>query len=301
MPLFVLVGIGLIVKYMALLTAEELRHVNKMVFEVFFFCMMFYSIYVTDIGHLFRPWLVAYAVSGVLLTILIATFIVVRVEPSNMRRGTMVQAIFRSNFVLVGLPVVSNLFSVTDVAVTTMMIAIIVPLYNVCGVLVLETFRGGEVKMGHMLKSLLHNPMILGAILGVFCRLLSLPIPAPILKPIAQVAAATTPVALIILGASFQMGTTAAHRPQLIKTVVARLIVVPAIVLGTAYALGFSGIELATLLVIFAAPCAVASFAMAQEMGGDADLAGNAVVFSSACSVVTLFGWVLLFKTLGAF
>lgn len=301
LPLFVLVGIGLIVKRMAFLTAEELRHVNKMVFEVFFFCMMFYSIYMTDIGHLFRPWLVIYAAAGVLLTILLATFIVVRIEPSNARRGTMIQAMFRSNFVLVGVPVVSNLFSPEDLAVTTMMIAVIVPLYNVCGVLVLETFRGGEVRMRNMAKGLLHNPMILGAILGALCRLIELHLPMPILKPIGQVAAATTPVALIILGASFQLGTTAEHRPQLIETVLARLVIVPGIVLGAAYAIGFTGIELATLTVIFAAPCAVASFAMAQEMGGDADLAGNAVVFSSAFSAATLFLWVLLFKTIGAF
>ena len=300
-PLFVLVGIGLIAKRMAFLTADEWRHVNKMVFEIFFFCMMFYSIYMTDIGHLFRPGLVVYAIAALLLTILISTFIIVRMEPSNARRGTMIQAVFRSNFVLVGLPVVSNLFSMEDLAVTTMMIAVIVPLYNICGVLVLETFRGGSVKPWNMVKSLLHNPMILGAILGVFCRLIELHIPSPVLKPIAQVAAATTPVALIILGASFRMGTTAAHRPQLAATVIARLIIVPCIVLGTAYALGFKGIELATLMVIFAAPCAVASYAMAQEMGGDAELAANAVVFSSAGSALTLFLWVLLFKTIGAF
>ncbi|BEU87723.1 AEC family transporter [Selenomonas sp. TAMA-11512] len=300
-PLFVLVGIGLVVKQMAFLTSEELRRVNKMVFEIFFFFMMFYNIYITDIGNLFRPGLVTFAIASVLLTILIATFIVVRIEPTNARRGTMIQAIFRSNFVLVGIPVVSNLFPAEEIAVTTMMIAVIVPLYNVCGVLVLETFRGGKINPWHMMKSVLQNPMILGAVLGAFLRLAALHIPLQILKPIGQVAAATTPVALIILGASFQLGTTEAHRPQLIETILARLVLVPCAVLGSAYALGFSGIELATLMVIFAAPCAVASFAMAQQMGGDADLAGNAVVFTSGLSAVTLFLWVLLFKTIGAF
>ena len=55
------------------------------------------------------------------------------------------------------------------------------------------------------------------------------------------------------------------------------------------------------LIAIFASPCAVVSFAMAQQMGGDADLAGNCVAFTSALSCVTMFGWILLFKTLDIF
>ncbi len=40
---------------------------------------------------------------------------------------------------------------------------------------------------------------------------------------------------------------------------------------------------------------------MAQQMGGDSDLAGNCVVFTSALSCATMFCWILLFKTLGVF
>ncbi len=68
-----------------------------------------------------------------------------------------------------------------------------------------------------------------------------------------------------------------------------------------AYVFGFRGVEFVTLVAIFASPCAVVSFAMAQQMGGDADLAGNCVVFTSALSCLTMFGWILLFKTLGVF
>jgi len=45
-PLFCLMAVGLFVKHSRLLTEEELRHVNSMVFRVFFFFMMFYNIYI---------------------------------------------------------------------------------------------------------------------------------------------------------------------------------------------------------------------------------------------------------------
>ena len=56
-----------------------------------------------------------------------------------------------------------------------------------------------------------------------------------------------------------------------------------------------------TLIAVFASSTAVASFVMAEQMGGDAKLAGNIVVVTSACASFTLFAWSLLFKALGAF
>ena len=300
-PLFCLMAVGVFVKRSHLLTEEELMHVNSMVFRVFFFFMMFYNIYISDPGTAFQPMLMIFGAGGVLLTALVFGIIVCRIEPDNTRRGPMIQAAFRGNYVLMGIPLVANIFGDAAIAIPTMMIAVIVPLYNVLGVLVLETFRGGRFDLLPILRSVLMNPMILGAIAGALCHLVQLPIPAPILKPIAQIAAATTPVALIILGASFRGGSYHAHLRQLIFSVASRLIIVPAIVLPLAIALGFRNVELVTLIAIFSTPCAVAGFAMAQQMQADAELAGNCVVYSSALSCFTIFGWVFLLKTLGFF
>ena len=80
---------------------------------------------------------------------------------------------------------------------------------------------------------------------------------------------------------------------------VGRLIVIPCVMLFAAAALGFRGADFATLIAVFASSTAVASFTMAEQMGGDAKLAGNIVVVTSACASFTLFGWSLLFKLLG--
>ncbi|MBR3561907.1 MAG: hypothetical protein IKN81_10365 [Oscillospiraceae bacterium] len=71
--------------------------------------------------------------------------------------------------------------------------------------------------------------------------------------------------------------------------------------LRVAIRLGFRGIEFITLLAIFASSTAVASFTMAEQMGGDAALAGDIVVMTSALASLTLFGWSLLFKSLNLF
>ena len=300
-PLFCLMAVGVFVKRSRLLAEEELLHVNRMVVRVFFFFMMFYNIYISDPGTAFQPLLMLFGAGGVLLTALVFTGVDCRIEPDNARRGPMIQAAFRGNYVLMGIPLVSNIFGDAAIAVPTMMIAVIVPLYNVLGVLVLETFRGGRFDLLPILRSVLMNPMILGAIAGALCRLVQLPIPAPVLKPATQIAAAPTPVALIILGASFHGGSYQSHLRQLVFSVASRLIIVPGIVLPLAVMLGFRGVELVTLIAVFATPCAVAGFAMAQQMQADAELAGNCVVYSSALSCFTIFGWVFLLKTLAFF
>ena len=301
-PLFLLIGVGIYVRWQKMLTDAELRHVNAMVFRVFFFCMMFYNMYTTTIATALRPRLMAFTVSALFIMLMLSAVVVCTVEKDNRSRGAMLQALFRSNFVLLGLPLVENIFGQEALAVPTMMIAVVSPIYNTVSVFFLESFRGeGRFSLIKTLQTVLKNPMIVGAILGAAFMVTGITVPEPVLKPIRQIASCTSPVALIILGASFQFGTISEEKKNLLIVVLGRLVVIPALVLGTAYYMGFHGVDFVTLLCIFATPCAVASFAMAQQLGSNAELAGNSVVLTSAFSGLTLFCWVVLFQVLGTF
>jgi hypothetical protein len=263
---------------------------------------MFYNMYTTTIATAVRPRLLAFTVSALFIVLLLSAVVVCTVEKDNRSRGAMLQALFRSNFVLLGMPLVENIFGPEALAVPTMMIAVVSPIYNSVSVFFLESFRGeGRFSLIKTLRTVLHNPMIVGAILGAVFMLTGTTVPEPVLKPIRQIASCTSPVALIILGASFQFGTISEEKRNLIIVVLGRLVVIPALVLGTAYYMGFHGVDFVTLLCIFATPCAVASFAMAQQLGSNAELAGNSVVLTSAFSGLTLFCWVVLFQVLGTF
>lgn len=299
-PMFFFIVVGLYIKYRNLLADTEIKHLNKMLFQIFFFVMLFYTTYTMNIAQTFRPRLITYGACA-LLTVYVIDFILVCLfEKQPKRRGAMIQAIYRSNFVFMGIPMVSNLFGTSEIAVTTMMIAIIVPMYNVLGVFTLELFRGGKVKPLNVLINVFKNPMIMGAVVGAICLFSGVKVPAPILKPLGQMSNATSMLALVVLGASFHLSSTSAHLPQLIACVVSRLLIIPAFVLGIgALYFGFRGIELMTLVAINCSPSAVASFTMAQQMDSDASLAGNAVVFSTAFSAITICSWILLLKTYG--
>ena len=163
-PIFILIGTGLVIRLRGLLTDAELRRVNGMVFQIFFFVMLFYSTYTTNIRQTFEPKLILFSLLTLAVIYIVPFLFVPRIEPSDKRRGAMIQAVYRSNFVLLGIPLISNLFGEDNIAVTTMMIAVIVPIYNVLGVVTLELFRGGRVVPAKLFRNVFKNPMIQGAL-----------------------------------------------------------------------------------------------------------------------------------------
>jgi len=51
--------------------------------------------------------------------------------------------------------------------------------------------------------------------------------------------------------------------------------------------------------VMYGSPTAVSSYAMAENMGGDGELAGQIVVIGTAVSVFTLFAWIVVYGQMG--
>lgn len=300
-PLFLLMGIGVMIKKYRMLTPDEVKHLNRTIFTIFFGIMMFYNLYTTDFSQTVRPDLMAFCAIGVLATCFIGMAIVCYFEKDNRRRGAMVQILFRSNFVIMGLPIAANIYGAENLGVTTLMIAVIVPIYNILAVFVLEMFRGGSFALIPILKGIAKNTMIIGSVIGLSFQLIGIEIPNFIMKPLAQITAATTPMALIILGASFSLSNTLADKNTVALMTAARLLIVPGIMLPIAAYMGFRDIDFITILTVFCPPCAIAGFAMAQQMNSDADLAGACVVSTSALSCFTIFGWVFISKTLGLF
>ena len=211
----------------------------------------------------------------------------------------MIHSIYRSNFIIIGIPVAANIYGQDNIAITAMLITVVIPLYNILAVTIFETFRGNEIKLKPVLLGIAHNPMILGCVVGIIFNLCHIVVPNAVLKPIFQIGSATTPLALILLGASFTISSIKKDHLSIMLCTLGRLVIAPAIILPIAVWLGYRNIELVSLMTVFAAPCAVVGFTMAQQMDSDYELAGNCIIMTSGLSCFTIFGWIFLGKTLG--
>lgn len=300
-PICLLLALGYGVKQLKLFDDHTVSQMNSVSFKAFFSVMMFQNLYTTEIADAFNPMLLGYAFGAVVLTYGICCAVVPLIEKENSRRGVLIQGIFRSNFVLFGVPVAGSLIGSSGLGATSILIAIIVPTFNILAIIILETYRGGKINPKNIIKGIFTNPLVLGGITGALALVLNIQLPTFIEKTVSDIASITSPLALFLLGASFEFSAIKGNLRNIIIAVAGKLILVPLIFLPIAISLGFRDLELVSLLVLFASPTAVSSHTMAINMGGDGDLAGQIVVFSSTLSVVSMFFWIFTLKTMGLF
>ncbi len=299
LPIFALVLLGYWAKRLGMLDRGDVAKMNKVFFRFFMPVMVFYNIYTSDLSSAVKPVLLAYAFGGVILIFLLSLLLVQHVEPVRSRRGVIVQGLFRSNQVVIGLPVVASLMGEGNIATTVILTATVVPLFNALSVIILEVYGGQRTKPKKLVLDILKNPLIIGSVAGIVFLVFGWRLPVPVATTAKQLSQAASPVMLFLLGAFLKLDGLRRDLRAVLWISAGRLLIAPAIVLLPAVLLGFRGVDLASLIPIFASSTAVASFTMAQQMGGDAELAGNIVVATSALCALTLFFWCFLFKSLG--
>lgn len=288
-PLFLMMAVGYIIRLTGLLNDISARQVNKCIFKVFLPLMIFINIYDTGSGATLRNDLLFFAAAGVLVEFLISLVLVLLTEQDNSKRGVMLQGMFRSNFVLFGIPIAMSLYGDSAAGTASLLIAIIIPMFNALAVLALEMFNGQRPNLGHVLVGILTNPLIWASALGIACSYFGVDFPTPVDSTLASLGGIATPLAFVVLGASLNFGETGRCVRPLLITLSVKLVIFPAAFLGVALLMGFRGVDLAVLLTLFGSPIAVSSFTMAQQMGGDDQLAGQLVIFSSVLSIGTIF------------
>ena len=300
LPLCLFMGLGVWIRRRGLCGGEAVRQMNALCFRVFLPALLFHNLTECQLSSTLRPGLAAYAVGAVLLSFLLCFLLIPLAEKRNDRRGVLIQGIARSNFVLFGLPVTQALYGEESGGLAALLVAFVVPIFNAASVAALELYRGGgRPDWKKIARGIVTNPLILASLLGLASLFSGLRLPPLLQDFVGDVGGVATPFGLVVLGASCSLpGLKGAVRP-LVLGVAGRLVLVPLLFLPAAAALGFRGPELAVLTALFCSPTAVSSFTMAQQMGGDSDLAAGLVAVGSACSVLTVFLWIFCFKQLG--
>jgi predicted permease len=302
LPMFMLLAAGFLSQKAGVLTREDVPRFNKVAFRIFLPCLLFYNIYCSDLSAAVKPGLIIYAVCGVLLVFAAAYLSVQHLVRREDWKGVIAQGIFRSNFVIMGIPIAQALVGADQLGAVTVLIAVVVPLFNFLSVYVLERFRGGNVNVRKVLLEVAKNPLIISSLLGILCQLLGIRLPGLLEQTVSSLSVIASPLQLFLLGAFFRFDGLGRYLKPLTAVTTVKLFVTPALLLGTAALLGIRGGDFVGLIGIFASPTAVNSFTMVQQMDcGDAELAGDIVVFTSFLSPFTIFIFSFIAKTVGFF
>ena len=313
-PIVLMVVVGYFLKRIGLLDPSLGKALNKLVFRVFLPAMLFLNMYkiqsFADIDFTF----VWYTLGATVILFAIAIPTVRMMTKENPKRGALLQSVFRANYALVGIPLATSLFGEAGGIMATVLSAFIIPVFNTLAVVGLCLFSSDKrPSVKKVLVGVAKNPLIqsiaagfvalgIRAVfvrLGVSFRLTDL---EPIYKTLSSLSSVATPLALLVLGAQFELSAIPELKRYITFGVVVRNFAVPFIGLGVAYLLGcFEGAHFATFVAVFCTPVAVSSVPMAQEMDADVTLAGQLVIWSTVFSAISIFLASYALKVLGVF
>ena len=299
-PFLILLGIGFLVVRTGMADREFMNRLNALNYKVFFPFLMFNNVYGAKPENLPSVKLMVTGAGTVILLVILLVAIVPRIVKENPRRGVIIQGIFRSNFIIYGIPLTTSVFGEAKSSVCGIMILLMVSIFNIAGVIVLEMFReGGKIRPGKLLLGIAKNPLLQGCVLGLLFYLLQIRLPVFLEKPVSSLAGLATTLALVVLGANLKFDELRKNLRTVSAVLVVRLLVLPLVMVPFAWLIGLRGVELFLILMIFGTPVATSSYPMAQNMGGDGPLAGQLVFVSTVASLGTIFLFIFAMSQLG--
>ena len=299
-PFLILLGIGFGAVRLKLADRAFMDRLNALNYRLFFPFLMFNNVYSAKPENMPSVKLMLTGALSVILLVILLVIIVPKFVKENPRRGVVIQGIFRSNFIIYGIPLTTYVFGAEKSSVCGMMIMIMVSIFNIAAVIVLELFReGGKIRPGMLLLGIVKNPLLQGCVVGLLFYLLQIRLPSFIATPVSSLAGAATTVALVVLGANLKFDELKKNRRTISIVLVIRLILLPVVMVTFAYLIGLRGVELFLMLMIFGTPVATSSYPMAQNMGGDGQRAGQLVFVSTVASLATIFVFIFTLSRLG--
>lgn len=317
LPIIIMVAIGYLIKRIGFLTGDMAKVINKLVFRIFLPVMLFLNVYKIESLSDIETGYIFYAVIATVVIFALSIPVVILVTKKGDRRGALLQACFRSNYALIGIPLAESLFGQAGVSVATVLSAASIPLFNALAVVSLSIFGNGEQKpsVKKILLGIVKNPLIqsiaLGiVVLGIRAMFVNFDVGfrlsdvKPIYTVLDYLSRLATPLALLVLGVQFEFSAVKELKREILFGTLMRAFIVPVLGLGLAFICfrqSFGGAQFAALVALFATPVAVSSVPMAQEMGADYRLAGQLVVWSTLMSAVTVFIASFLLKAAGVF
>ncbi len=339
LPIILLIVLGYILKRVKFLSKDFLKTGNKLVFKVLLPIMLFMNIYDSDWSAFrWDLILYALAAILVIFGLGLMTCILTTKKPgrrgvilqctfrSNFAIiGTSLAASLAGGNTAAG-------------ATVALLQAFSIPLFNILAVISLTIFAGKEPDggtaaeqgealkgtRGHSVKGVLlgivTNPLIIGVCAGlVFLGLRAAETAiwgsavftlknqlTFLYTALSQLKNIASPFALIVLGGQFEFSAVKGMLKEIVVGTGWRIVIAPLLGIGVAALLSrYTNIlplgpaEFPALVALFASPVAVSSAIMAAEMKNDEQLATQLVVWTSICSILTIFIITVILMSMG--
>ena len=250
--------------------------VDKGTWIVFYLALpfkLFYDIKNARIVSL-HPKYVAYILLGVIFVIFISIIIAKALRIKDKKKlSAFVHCAYRSNFVYVGFPILDIIYNgAPSMEHMIVIIAFGLTLYNISAIILLTYYSGAEdkrISFVDIFIKILKNPMIAGVVVGAIFNFLQLPVYQGVDKAIEMVAKISTPMSLILIGASLNFESSKSDFKLMFISAFIKTVIAPTLLIPIGVKLGFTNMELGIAYVFWATPCAANCFIFTKQMKSD--------------------------------
>ena len=323
LPIVLLILLGYFLKKSGFLSDDFVKVGNKLVFKILLPCMLFVNVYSLESFSDIRWNTVIFCVVMMTTLFLLGMLIVPRISSDPRKKGVLLQNVFRSNFAIIGMSLAEMLGGGEALAVCAVVAACAVPVNNILAVTSLSIYmgeKGEKPNIMGILRNVLKNPLIIGIALAVVCLLIrdaqvrlfgevkfSLSRDLKfVYTAVNNLKSVASPLSLVVLGGQFEFSASKSMFREISVGVLCRVVMAPLIALSAAFLLStHTGLlscgasEYPALIALFGSPTAVSSAIMAGQMGNDEQLATQLVVWTSICSIATMFLTVCILMSAG--
>lgn len=289
-PIFFIVSLGYLLMRLRIIDQGFIDTSSRLVFTITLPVLVFMSISRMNFQAVFNPQLMGYFVVSTLIIVpfiwLISRYFIK--DPADL--GVFIQGSFRGNYGIIGLAISFNMFGNSGLALASLLLVCVIPLYNVLSVLALSLpmQQSSGPSIIRPIKEIARNPLIIAVLLALPFSYYGWGLPSVGDKIGTYFANLTLPLALLAIGGSLNLKSLRNTSGQSGWSTLIKLIIMPLILTLGAWLYGFKGQELGILFVLFGCPTAAASFIMAKAMGGNAQLAANIILTTTLGSLITL-------------
>jgi hypothetical protein len=187
---------------------------------------------------------------------------------------------------------VGTVFEPDALAIAALVFAPAVVIANIFAVGALSIWgEGAAPSLSSFVRRLVTNPFVLACVAGALANLSGLFREGPLVAALDLLADAAIAGGLMGVGAGLNLAALRGVAPILGLSVLIKLAVMPAVLWGWSTLLGLDPLATAVLVCAGATPGAAASYVLARQLGGDAELVAGHVTATVLLSVITLPLW----------
>ncbi|MDA1100711.1 MAG: AEC family transporter [Proteobacteria bacterium] len=294
LPIFMLLGVGWLLRLRRFPGEEFWRLLDPLVYYVLFPAMLVRNFANVDVAQLD----VLPAAGAALVAMLAATALLLLLRRHLALNGpaftSLVQSTVRFNS-YIGFAVAAGLYQDAGLTIFSIIVAFVIPLANLISIGALSRYgRSSSSSNSGLWLAVFSNPIILSVVLGVILSISGIGLPwvfDPFLDVLGR---AALPLGLLAAGAGLDFKALHRSGRTVIMACLARLLAMPLLVLGMLWVFEVDGLSRMAAMIYALMPVPPGSYILARQLGGDAALLAAVIAASTVLAIVTVPMWIFM-------